>query len=108
YNLILSDPFAWPLGPSGLVESLSNPEVLQHKSLAGMGLTLGLIDLLRRLDLATHRTWLYLFYRLPVLTAGILVMHDFHGAPRASPWGHSAFCLDGSRRSGCADPQGLR
>ena len=87
YNLILSDRFAWPLGPSGLFDSLSNPEVLQHKSLAVMVLTLGLIDLLRRLDLATHRTWLYLFYGLAALTAGILVMHDFDGAPHARPHG---------------------
>ena len=58
YNVILSDKFAWPIGPSGLVESLSNPEVLQHKVLAVSVLTLGLIELLRRLELMTHIAWL--------------------------------------------------
>ncbi len=87
YNVILSDRFAWPIGPSGLVESLSNPEVLQHKVLAVMVLTLGLIDLLRRLELVTHIAWLYLFYGLAMLTGGILLVHDFGAAPHAHSYG---------------------
>ena len=87
YNVILSDRFAWPIGPSGLVESLSNPEVLQHKVLAVMVLTLGLIDLLRRLELVTHTAWLYLFYGLAMLTGGILLGHDFGAAPHAHTHG---------------------
>jgi copper resistance protein D len=83
YNVILSDRFAWPIDPSGLVESLSNPEILQHKILAVMVLTLGLIELLRRLQLVTHRAWLYLFYGLATLTGGILLGHDFGAAPHA-------------------------
>src|SRR5215510_7131369 len=31
YNVMLSDRIAWPIDPSGLMRSLSNPEVLQHK-----------------------------------------------------------------------------
>jgi len=81
YNVIFSDRFAWPIGPSGLVESLSNPEVLQHKLLAVMVLTLGLIELLRRLERVTHTAWLYLFYAVAVLTGAILLMHDFGTAP---------------------------
>lgn len=83
YNLVLSDRFAWPIGPSGVVASLSNPEVLQHKVLAVMVLTLGLIDLLYRLERATHRAWLYLFYAVALLTGGILLMHDFGTAHHA-------------------------
>jgi hypothetical protein len=85
YNVILSDRFAWPIGPSGLVESLSNPEVLQHKVLAVMVLTLGLIELLRRLERVTHKAWLYVFYAVAVLTGGILVMHDSGTAPHMHP-----------------------
>jgi hypothetical protein len=87
YNVILSDRFAWPLDPSGLVESLSNPEILQHKILAVMVLTLGLIELLRRLQFVTHRTWLYLFYGLAALTGGILLGHDFDVARHAHSHG---------------------
>lgn len=83
YNVILSDRFAWPIGPSGLVESLSNPEVLQHKVLAVSVLTLGLIELLRRLELMTHIAWRYLFYGLAVLPGVILLVHDFGAAPHA-------------------------
>jgi copper resistance protein D len=83
YNVILSDKFAWPIGPSGLVESLSNPEVLQHKVLAISVLTLGLIELMRRLELMTHIAWLYLFYGLAILPGAILLVHDFSAAPHA-------------------------
>lgn len=82
YNVIFSDKFAWPIGSSGLNEILSNPEVLQHKVLAVMVLTLGLIELLRRLERVTHNTaWLYLFYGMAVLTAGILMVHDLGAGP---------------------------
>jgi hypothetical protein len=83
YNVILSDKFAWPIGPSGLVDSLSNPEVLQHKVLAVSVLTLGLIELLRRLELMTHIAWLYLFYGLAILPGAILLVHDFSAAHHA-------------------------
>jgi len=81
YNVILSDRFAWPIEPSTLVENLSDPEVLQHKILAVMVLALGFIELLRRLQLVTSTMWLYLFYGLALLNGGILLAHDFAGAP---------------------------
>lgn len=83
YNVIFSDRFAWPIGPSGPIEILSNPEVLQHKVLAVMVLTLGLIELLRRLERVTHTAWLYLFYGMAVLTASILLVHDLGAGPHA-------------------------
>ena len=83
YNVILSDKFAWPIGPSGLVDSLSKPEVLQHKVLAVSVVTLGLIELLRRLELMTHIAWLYLFYGLAILPGAILLVHDISAAPHA-------------------------
>jgi len=83
YNVIFSDRFAWPIGPSGLVKSLSNPEVLQHKVLAVSVATLGLIELLRRLELMTQIAWLYLFYGLAMLPGVILLVHDFSAPPHA-------------------------
>lgn len=76
YNLIWSDKLAWPIGPSGLAESLADPQVLQHKTLAVAVLTLGVIDLLRRLKKATHSAWLFLFYGIAMFTGGILLLHD--------------------------------
>ena len=87
YNVVLSDRFAWPINTSGLGESLSDPQVLQHKILAVMVLTLGLIELLRRLQWVTHRAWLYLFYGLATLTGGILLGHDFGAASRVHSHG---------------------
>ena len=81
YNVIFSDRFAWPIGSSGLLDIPSDPEVLQHKVLAVMALTLGLIELLRRSGRVTHRAWLYLFYGLALLTAGVLLVHDLSAGP---------------------------
>lgn len=81
YNMVLSDRFAWPIGPTGLAESLSNPQVLQHKLLAVMVLTLGLIELLRRLGLLIHTAWSYLFYGMAMLTASILLLHGSGAGP---------------------------
>ncbi|HET8580255.1 MAG TPA: hypothetical protein VFL31_04585 [Nitrospiraceae bacterium] len=92
YNVIFSDRFAWPIGPSGLVESLSNPEVLQHKVLAVMVLALGLIDLLRRLERVPHSAGMYLFYSLSMLIGIILLVHDsgvgLHMSPHGLPVSH--------------------
>lgn len=85
YNIVLSDRFSWPLGSSGLVESLSNPQILQHKLLAILVLTLGLIELLRRLERAPNRAWLYLFYGVAALTGVILLIHDVGTTPHAHP-----------------------
>ena len=87
YNVVLSDRFAWPIGSTGLIETLSHPEMRQHKVLAVMVLTLGLLELLRRLGRVTHRAWLYLFYSLALLTAGILLVHDGAVGPHSHPGG---------------------
>lgn len=87
YNVMLSDRFVWPIELSTLVEKLSDPEVLQHKILAVMVLALGLIELFRRLSVATSTMWLYLFYGLALLTGGFLLGHDFAGVPHAQSHG---------------------
>lgn len=85
YNLIASDRFAWPIGPSGLVESLSIPVVLQHKMLAVAVLALGVIELLRRLRLIARPSWLSLFYGIAFLTGGLLLLHAHaHGSGTAT------------------------
>ena len=75
YNVIFSDKFSWPIGPVGLINSFSNPEVLQHKVMAVMVLALGLIELLQRLGRMTHARS-YLFYGLAVVIGIILLAHD--------------------------------
>ena len=76
YNLIGSDKLAWPIGPWGLLDSLSSPEVLQHKMLAVAVLTMGVIELLRRLQRLSHPAWLAVFYGIALLTGILLVLHD--------------------------------
>lgn len=83
YNVVLSDRLPWPIRASELIDSLSRAEILQHKILAVVVLTLGLIELLRRLNLATGKGWLYLFYGLALLTAGVLIGHDLVDASHA-------------------------
>lgn len=80
YNTILSDKFAWPIGPRGFWESLSDPEIFQHKILAVLVLALGLIELFRRLEWTTRSGLLSLFYALALLAGGMVF---FHGAGSA-------------------------
>jgi hypothetical protein len=60
YLFVRSDPEAWPRGPLGLVESLRDPTVLQHKILACLPVGIGVGDGLYGYGLMRGqlRTWL--------------------------------------------------
>lgn len=73
YLLARSDDPGWP---PRLMGQLSTSEGIQHKIFAVLALSLGGIDMLRRLGRLTHPLWAYLFYAA-MLLAGILLL--FHG-----------------------------
>jgi putative copper resistance protein D len=75
YLMIKSDQESWPIGNTGFMESLSDPEVLQHKGAAAILLLLGLSEFFLR----THWRRVPLEWIFPSLavSAGILlVMHS--------------------------------
>ena len=85
FLLIWSDHQAWPIGPLSFAETFfgNDHEILQHKTYGLLALTVGLIELYRRLDRLTHVSWLI---PLPLfaMIGGIMLFAHSHGAHPAA------------------------
>ena len=59
FLLIWSDHNAWPIGSLSFMQTFfgSDPEIFQHKSYGLLSLTVGAIELLRRLGQIRHAAW---------------------------------------------------
>jgi hypothetical protein len=81
FLLIWSDHEAWPIGSMSVGETFfgSDHEILQHKTYGLLALTVGLIELYRRLDRLTHASWLV---PLPLfaMVGGLMLFTHSHGA----------------------------
>ncbi len=81
FLLIWSDHQAWPIGPLSFAETFfgNDQEILQHKTYGLLALTVGLIELYRRLDRLPHASWLI---PLPLfaMIGGIMLFTHSHGA----------------------------
>jgi putative copper resistance protein D len=67
FLLIRSDPEVWPLGKIGLIESLRDVEVVQHRAFAMMPIIFGLFELAVRTGRLRRRAAAYVF---PLICAG--------------------------------------
>ena len=85
FLLIWSDHQAWPIGPLSFAETFfgNDHEILQHKTYGLLALTVGLIELYRRLDRLAHVSWLV---PLPLfaMIGGIMLFAHSHGAHPAA------------------------
>ena len=85
FLLIWSDHQAWPIGPLNFAETFfgDDHEILQHKAYGLLALTVGLIELYRRLDRLGHVSWLI---PLPLfaMIGGIMLFVHSHGAHPAA------------------------
>ncbi len=85
FLLIWSDHQAWPIGPLSFAETFfgNDHEMLQHKIYGFLALTVGLIELYRRLDRLAHVRWLV---PLPLfaMIGGIMLFAHSHGAHPAA------------------------
>ncbi len=75
FLLLRSDPEVWPLGDIGLLDSLHDPEVVQHRAFALLPLLFGLFEWAVRTDRLKGR-WAYIF---PLVCAGggaLLLTHN--------------------------------
>ncbi len=85
FLLIWSDHQAWPIGPLSFAETFfgNDHEILQHKTYGLLALTVGLIELYRRLDRLTHVSWMI---PLPLfaMIGGIMLFSHSHGAHPAA------------------------
>lgn len=79
YLILYSDPEAWPSGYLSIADSLSDPEVMQHKVFALILTAMGLVELLRMAGVARKPAWSYSFPALATIGALFLIVHK-HGA----------------------------
>src|SRR5437764_11171417 len=66
FLFIRNDPRAWPLGPAGFWESLTLPDVLQHRTFVFIVVAFGLFEWMVRTGRLAERPWGYV---LPLLCA---------------------------------------
>ena len=80
FLLVWSDHNAWPIGALSFVETFfgSDPEIFQHKSYGLLALTVGAIELLRRLGRIRHAAWVA---PLPLfaIIGGLMLFGHSHG-----------------------------
>jgi putative copper resistance protein D len=80
FLLVWSDHNAWPIGALSFVETFfgSDPEIFQHKSYGLLSLTVGAIELLRRLGQIRHAAWVA---PLPffAIIGGLMLFGHSHG-----------------------------
>lgn len=85
FLLIWSDHQAWPIGALSFAETFlgNDHEILQHKTYGLLALTVGLIELSRRLDRLTDVSWMI---PLPLfaMIGGIMLFAHSHGAHPAA------------------------
>jgi hypothetical protein len=80
FLLVWSDHDAWPIGSLSFMQTFftSDPEILQHKSYGLLSLTVGAIELLRRLGQIRHPAWVA---PLPLfaIIGGLMLFGHSHG-----------------------------
>ena len=76
FLLVRSDPEAWPLGEIGLLDSLRDPEVVQHKIAALLVVGFALSEWSVRLGLSRGRV--RFVFPLAMLAGGVLLLAHTH------------------------------
>ena len=77
YLIPTSDPESWPWGPKTFLEIFTDPLVLQHKLLALVPLTYGVVGLLRSAGILARSYWYAVVPTLAMLAGASLFVH-FH------------------------------
>lgn len=77
YLIPTSDPESWPWGPGSFMEIFTDPLVLQHKLLALVPLSFGVIGVLRSAGVLARSYWYAVVPTLAVLAGASLFVH-FH------------------------------
>ena len=77
YLIPTSDPESWPWGPGSFMEIFTDPLVLQHKLLALVPLSFGVIGALRSAGVLARSYWYAVVPTLAVLAGASLFVH-FH------------------------------
>ena len=79
FVMIWSDHEAWPIGKMSLAETFwGDPEIMQHKMFGILALTVGSVELFRRLGNAGHRAWASPLPLMAII-GGIMLFGHSHG-----------------------------
>jgi putative copper resistance protein D len=76
FLFIRNDPRAWPLGPAGFWESLTLPDVLQHRTFVILVVAFALFEWMVRTGRLAERPWGYVFPLLCAAGGGLLLTHS--------------------------------
>ena len=76
FLFIRNDPRAWPLGPAGFWESLTLPDVLQHRTFVFLVVAFALFEWMVRTGRLAERPWGYVFPLLCAAGGGLLLTHS--------------------------------
>jgi len=71
-----NDPRAWPLGPAGFWESLTLPDVLQHRTFVLLIIAFGIFEWMVRTERLPEQPWGYAFPLLCAVGGGLLLTHS--------------------------------
>jgi copper resistance protein D len=76
FLFVRNDPRAWPLGPAGFWESLTLPDVLQHRAFVLLVVAFGVFEWQVRTGRIRERPWAYVFPLLCAVGGGLLLTHS--------------------------------
>jgi putative copper resistance protein D len=76
FLFVRNDPRAWPLGPAGFWESLSLPDVLQHRAFVVLVVAFAVFEWMVRSGRLACRPWGYVFPLLCAVGGGLLFTHS--------------------------------
>lgn len=76
FLFVRNDPRAWPLGPAGFWESLTLPDVLQHRIFVVLVVAFGVFEWMVRTGRLGRRPWGYVFPLLCATGGGLLLTHS--------------------------------
>jgi putative copper resistance protein D len=76
FMFVRNDPRAWPLGPAGFWESLTLPDVLQHRAFVLFVIAFGVFEWMVRTGRLGRRPWAYVFPLLCAVGGGLLLTHS--------------------------------
>ena len=76
FLFIRNDPRAWPLGPTGFWESMTLPDVLQHRAFVLLIVAFGVFEWMVRTGRLRPRPWSYVFPLLCAVGGGLLLTHS--------------------------------
>jgi putative copper resistance protein D len=71
-----NDPRAWPLGPAGFWESMTLPDVLQHRAFVLLIVAFGVFEWSVRTGRLAQRPWGLVFPLLGAVGGGLLLTHS--------------------------------